>query len=213
MGVGCTAEPSLTSNPTRTIATNLIRPPHLLSLPPAYPADLPAHTANTFVLVQCTVTEQGAVTACVSRTPSANPIAREAAFRWLDDPNTRFKPAMQDGRPVSAVHQMRIRFSDDPKMTPSRISYVGEWPHPGPEFPALYAEANKTGVVTYHFTVGPDGLPADVHIDSVTGGDGFAHSVLMWLRSGCVHFRPQFRDGNPVATLFPAQHLKFEIGR
>jgi hypothetical protein len=108
---------------------------------------------------------------------------------------------------------MTIRFGYDPKLMPPQISSVGDWPHPFPDYPAQYQEAHRIGAVGYHFTVGPDGRPTGAQLDSVVGGEGFGGSVLFWLRGGCVHFRPDLRDGAPVATPFPAQTLRFALGR
>lgn len=201
-------------NATRTLAApvNPITPPHLLALPPAYPTDFAAKTTNAGLLVQCTITEEGVATACISLTLSPNPIARDAAFRWLAESSTRFAPGTQEGRPISTPHKMSIRFSYDPKVTPSQKSYVGEWPNPFPSYPPQYQEAKRVGSVTYHFTVASNGLPIDAHVDAIEGGDEFGASVLSWLSSGCVHFRPDFQNGAPLATPFPAQTLRFALG-
>jgi hypothetical protein len=60
--------------------------------------------------------------------------------------------------------------------------------------------------------VAPDGFPTEIHLDSVVGGEQFGVSVLSWLSSGCVHFRPNFENGAPIATLYPAQTARFNVG-
>jgi hypothetical protein len=202
------------SGRNQAMVPNSIAPPHLLSLPPPYPADFASNTYAS-LLLECTVTEKGTATGCISLDSSSSPIALDAAFRWLADPATHFAPATHEGHPVSARHKMYVRFGYNTKRTPAQISAVYEWPNFYPTFPKSYSHNKRKGIVgtvNYHFTVAPDGLPTDAHVDSVDGGDKFGVSVLSWLSSGCVHVRPNFEDATPIATSSPSETVRFNVG-
>jgi TonB family protein len=67
-----------------------------------------------------------------------------------------------------------------------------------PEYPEQYADSGRAGVVTVTCTIQTDGSPTGCKISSVSGGSAFGSTVLNWLNSGRVHYRPAIRGGHPV---------------
>jgi predicted Zn finger-like uncharacterized protein len=70
-----------------------------------------------------------------------------------------------------------------------------------PEYPSEYADDGRTGQVLVSCMIEADGMPNDCHATSLEGGNAFSVSVLQWLGSGRVRYRPALRGGQPVARL------------
>jgi hypothetical protein len=78
-----------------------------------------------------------------------------------------------------------------------------------PAYPAAAEAYERPGQVNVGCTITVRGEPANCAVTRHVGGHGFAESVLTWLHSGSVRYRPHLVQGRPV----PEPHLydvKFE---
>jgi hypothetical protein len=78
-----------------------------------------------------------------------------------------------------------------------------------PAYPAIKAEIDQPGRVDVGCVISRHGLPFGCHVDWQAGGVDFAHSVMTWLSSGAVRYRPHILHGEPVPE-DRLYHVRFE---
>jgi len=71
---------------------------------------------------------------------------------------------------------------------------------PKPKYPAVYAEQERPGQVRVGCTITTRGTPSACQILDEHGGARFANSVITWLQSGDVRYRPGIDAGRIVPT-------------
>jgi protein TonB len=67
-----------------------------------------------------------------------------------------------------------------------------------PEYPDQYNDSGRSGVVNVTCVIQVDGTPTNCRLNSVSGGSAFGTTVMNWLNSGRVHYRPAIRNGHAV---------------
>jgi len=78
-----------------------------------------------------------------------------------------------------------------------------------PEYPPQAEAADQPGRVDVGCIITPHGLPSGCEVQHQEGGQSFAHSVLTWLKSGTVRYRPSVIAGQPAPE--PHQYkVRFE---
>lgn len=78
-----------------------------------------------------------------------------------------------------------------------------------PEYPPQAEAADQPGRVDVGCIITPHGLPSGCEVQHQEGGQSFAHSVLTWLKSGTVRYRPSVIAGHPAPE--PHQYkVRFE---
>ncbi len=156
-----------------------------------------------FVLATFTVSETGAVSA-VEVNPSSTPQLVEGARRWLLACPRR--PAMHDGRPVSARETFFFRFRPaslaPPQPLAAHISFpvptADCWPD-APPMPLTGEALRMRGEVTVAFEVETDGRVSAVTLYKNTGDPLLFDAVRDWLFA-CPRKPARDGGGKPFAV-------------
>ena len=69
-----------------------------------------------------------------------------------------------------------------------------------PDYPQEMDDAQRSGRVTVTCDIEVDGRPTNCNVLSSSGGSAFGQTVMRWLRSGNVHYKPAIRNGKAVRT-------------
>jgi TonB family protein len=135
----------------------------------------------------------------VSGHPLLIPAAQDALRQWT------FKPAEADGRPVQASMPVDVNFvlPHDEAAPPQKIRVGGNVQaanlveKPDPVYPPLALQARIQGTVRFNLTVGADGHPKDIQLDS-------GHPLLVPAALDAVRrwvWRTTLLNGNPVEVI------------
>jgi periplasmic protein TonB len=79
-----------------------------------------------------------------------------------------------------------------------------------PHYPPRMLEEEREGRVDVICDIDPQGVPRNCSVTNQVGGPEFVASALDWLRT-TARYKPQIRNGVPVATPRHAYSVKFKI--
>jgi periplasmic protein TonB len=114
-------------------------------------------------------------------------------------------PPVARPHPVAAPHPPRPAVPDSP-VSASAISR-GQ-----PAYPPRMLEQDREGRVDVVCDIDVQGVPRNCSVTNVVGGQDFVASALEWLRT-TARYKPQIRNGVPVATPRHALNVKFRIAQ
>jgi len=114
-------------------------------------------------------------------------------------------PPVARPHPVAAPHPPRPAVPDSP-VSASAISR-GQ-----PTYPPRMLEQDREGRVDVLCDIDAQGVPRNCNVTNVVGGQDFVASALEWLRT-TARYKPQIRNGVPVATPRHALNVKFRIAQ
>jgi hypothetical protein len=109
--------------------------------------------------------------------------------------------AAQDSLPAARVDPAMAQQIDTSKDAPQRLATLPPAPADKlavPAYPPVQAEIERPGRVDVGCVITPHGLPSGCHLQHELGGTQFVDSVMNWLHSGAVRYRPHLAHGRPV---------------
>ena len=144
------------------------------------------------------------------------PIVRQSEFPELTAhairsvAGARFAPITHDGKPAVTVIKIPVTFpAAADRITP--MKEVDEQPRaitqPSPIYPRRSKYAGVEARVVLRFTIGTDGIPADIRVISTTGVE-FSEAALAAIAQW--RFQPAMKAGQPVAVRM-VQPLSFTL--
>jgi hypothetical protein len=109
--------------------------------------------------------------------------------------------AAKDSLPAARVDPAMARQVDTSRDAPERLAALP--PEPAdklavPAYPPVDAAIERPGRVDVGCVITRHGLPSGCHVQHELGGEQFVDSVMTWLHSGAVRYRPHLAHGQPV---------------
>jgi TonB family protein len=201
-----TTEVAQVPDPPEAPGEGAITPPVLLEeemVLPEYPEAEREARIEGKVLLQTQVLKDGTVgEITVVEGVEGHPGMEESAMEALSQ--CTFRPATQDGKPVSMTIQIPIAFRlDDDKKPGSQEKADETLPQlitesiVKPEYPEEARDAGVTGVMLVEAEVLPDGTPGKITVkEGIAGYPGFDQAAIEAVRQW--RFTPGTLNGEPV---------------